>query len=70
VEYRLSGISQVAVSDKAGMTFAAGLRSILRQDPTVRDGGEIATWRRRDRLPAARPATRPLDAATKTRPAR
>jgi type IV pilus assembly protein PilB len=41
VEYRLSGISQVAVSDKAGMTFAAGLRSILRQDPDVVMVGEI-----------------------------
>jgi type IV pilus assembly protein PilB len=41
VEYRLNGISQVAVSDKAGMTFAAGLRSILRQDPDVVMVGEI-----------------------------
>ena len=41
VEYRLSGISQVAVSDRAGMTFAAGLRSILRQDPDVVMVGEI-----------------------------
>jgi type IV pilus assembly protein PilB len=41
VEYRLGGISQVAVSDKSGMTFAAGLRSILRQDPDVVMVGEI-----------------------------
>src|SRR3989442_4363484 len=41
VEYRLSGISQVAVSERAGMTFAAGLRSILRQDPDVVMVGEI-----------------------------
>jgi type IV pilus assembly protein PilB len=41
VEYRLAGISQVAVSEKAGMTFAAGLRSILRQDPDVVMVGEI-----------------------------
>ena len=41
VEYRLTGISQVAVSEKAGMTFAAGLRSILRQDPDVVMLGEI-----------------------------
>ena len=41
VEYRLAGISQVAVSDKAGLTFAAGLRSILRQDPDVVMVGEI-----------------------------
>ena len=41
VEYRLPGINQVAVSDKSGMTFAAGLRSILRQDPDVIMVGEI-----------------------------
>ena len=41
VEYRLTGVTQVAVSDKAGMTFAAGLRSILRQDPDVVMVGEI-----------------------------
>ena len=41
VEYRLAGISQVAVVDRAGMTFAAGLRSILRQDPDVVMLGEI-----------------------------
>jgi type IV pilus assembly protein PilB len=41
VEYRLAGINQVAVSEKAGLTFAAGLRSILRQDPDVIMVGEI-----------------------------
>jgi type IV pilus assembly protein PilB len=41
VEYRLAGINQVAVSEKAGLTFAAGLRSILRQDPNVVMVGEI-----------------------------
>ena len=41
IEYRLAGINQVAVSDKAGLTFAAGLRSILRQDPDVVMVGEI-----------------------------
>jgi type IV pilus assembly protein PilB len=41
IEYRLSGINQVPVSDKAGLTFAAGLRSILRQDPDVVMVGEI-----------------------------
>lgn len=41
VEYRLAGINQVAVSEKAGLTFAAGLRSILRQDPDVVMVGEI-----------------------------
>jgi type IV pilus assembly protein PilB len=41
VEYRLAGVNQVAVSDRAGLTFAAGLRSILRQDPDVVMVGEI-----------------------------
>jgi type IV pilus assembly protein PilB len=41
IEYRVPGITQVAVSDKAGLTFAAGLRSILRQDPNIVMVGEI-----------------------------
>jgi type IV pilus assembly protein PilB len=41
VEFRLQGVNQVAVSPKAGLTFAAGLRSILRQDPDVVMVGEI-----------------------------
>ncbi len=41
VEYELSGISQGQVSERAGFTFAAGLRSILRQDPDVILVGEI-----------------------------
>jgi type IV pilus assembly protein PilB len=41
VEYRLPGVNQVAVSDKVGLSFAAGLRSILRQDPDVIMVGEI-----------------------------
>jgi type IV pilus assembly protein PilB len=41
VEYRLAGINQVAVSEKTGLTFAAGLRSILRQDPDIIMVGEI-----------------------------
>jgi type IV pilus assembly protein PilB len=41
VEYRLAGINQVQVNEKIGMTFAAGLRSILRQDPDVVMVGEI-----------------------------
>jgi type IV pilus assembly protein PilB len=41
IEYRLAGVNQVAVSEKAGLTFAAGLRSILRQDPNVVMVGEI-----------------------------
>lgn len=41
VEYTLSGINQVNVNSKAGMTFASALRSILRQDPDVIMLGEI-----------------------------
>ena len=41
VEYRINGISQVAVNEKAGLTFASGLRSILRQDPDIIMLGEI-----------------------------
>ena len=41
VEYRLPGIVQVQVHEKAGLTFAAALRSILRQDPDVVLVGEI-----------------------------
>ncbi|HEU4631901.1 MAG TPA: type II/IV secretion system protein [Gemmatimonadaceae bacterium] len=41
VEYRLPGIVQVQVNEKAGLTFAAALRSILRQDPDVVLVGEI-----------------------------
>jgi len=35
VEYQLSGIAQVQVNDKVGLTFAKALRSILRQDPNI-----------------------------------
>jgi type IV pilus assembly protein PilB len=41
VEYMVSGITQVQLNRKAGMTFASGLRSILRQDPDVIMVGEI-----------------------------
>jgi type IV pilus assembly protein PilB len=41
VEYELSGINQCGVNVRAGMTFAAGLRSMLRQDPDVIMVGEM-----------------------------
>ena len=41
VEYRLPGINQVQVNPKAGLMFASGLRSILRQDPNIIMVGEI-----------------------------
>lgn len=41
VEYMLEGINQVQVNVKAGLTFATGLRSILRQDPDIVMIGEI-----------------------------
>ncbi|MEW6157113.1 MAG: GspE/PulE family protein [Verrucomicrobiota bacterium] len=41
IEYQLKGINQIQVSEKAGLTFARGLRSILRHDPDVILVGEI-----------------------------
>ena len=41
VEYRIKGISQIQVNPKIDLTFARGLRSILRQDPEVIMVGEI-----------------------------
>jgi len=41
VEYKLAGISQVQVKPQIGLTFAAGLRSFLRQDPDVILVGEV-----------------------------
>ena len=47
VEYKIPGISQIAVKPKIGLDFAAGLRHILRQDPDIIMVGEI-----RDKEPA------------------
>ncbi len=41
IEYEISGINQVAVQDKIGMTFATTLRSMLRQDPDIIMVGEM-----------------------------
>lgn len=41
IEYQIAGISQIQVRPKIGLTFAAGLRSILRQDPDIVLVGEI-----------------------------
>ena len=41
VEFTMNGINQVNVNEKAGLTFASGLRSILRQDPDIVMIGEI-----------------------------
>ena len=41
IEYRLPGISQTQVNEKKGMTFARGLRHVLRQDPDIIMVGEI-----------------------------
>jgi type II secretory ATPase GspE/PulE/Tfp pilus assembly ATPase PilB-like protein len=41
VEYRLDGVSQIQVRDKIGLTFARGLRHILRHDPDIVMIGEI-----------------------------
>ncbi len=41
VEYNIDGVNQVQINDKTGMTFANGLRAILRQDPDIIAVGEI-----------------------------
>jgi type IV pilus assembly protein PilB len=41
VEYRIQGVNQTQVNPKVGMTFASGLRALLRQDPDVIMVGEI-----------------------------
>ncbi len=41
VEYRIQGVNQTQVNPKAGMTFASGLRALLRQDPNIIMVGEV-----------------------------
>ncbi len=41
IEYRMEGLSQVAVNTRVGLTFAAGLRTLLRFDPDVVMVGEV-----------------------------
>jgi type IV pilus assembly protein PilB len=41
VEYKMNGVNQIQVNSEVGLTFASGLRSILRQDPDVVMVGEI-----------------------------
>jgi type IV pilus assembly protein PilB len=41
IEYAIAGVNQVHINPKAGITFASGLRSILRQDPDIVMVGEI-----------------------------
>ena len=41
IEYHLPGISQIQVNEKKGLTFASGLRSLLRQDPDIMMVGEV-----------------------------
>lgn len=41
VEYKLAGINQVMINPKAGLTFAAGMRALVRQDPDIIMVGEI-----------------------------
>ncbi len=41
VEYKIPGVNQTQVNSKAGMTFASGLRALLRQDPNIIMVGEI-----------------------------
>ncbi len=41
IEYRMDGVTQMAVNNRVGLTFAAGLRTILRSDPDVVMVGEV-----------------------------
>jgi len=41
VEFKIKGVNQISVNNKAGLTFAKGLRSIVRQDPNIIMVGEI-----------------------------
>lgn len=41
VEYKIAGVNQTQTNSKAGMTFASGLRALLRQDPNIIMVGEI-----------------------------
>ena len=69
VEYRLAGVNQVQINNRAGLTFASALRSILRSDPDV---VMVRDPRRRDRQDLdrgrAHGSLRPLDAAHERRP--
>src|SRR5204862_3369810 len=44
VEYHLKGVNQVQVNPKIGVTFASGLRTLVRQDPDVIMVGEIRDY--------------------------
>jgi type IV pilus assembly protein PilB len=41
VEYQMAGVNQVQINPKAGLTFASGMRSFLRQDPNIIMIGEM-----------------------------
>lgn len=41
VEYRMPGVTQISVNERAGLTFARGLRSLVRQDPDIVMIGEV-----------------------------
>ena len=43
VEYELSGVKQIQVNEKSGLSFASGLRSLVRSDPDVIMVGEMRT---------------------------
>ena len=64
IEMQIPGVNQMQINARAGVTFASGLRSILRQDPNVilvgeirdQETADIALGRRADRPPAAQHA--------------
>ena len=71
VEYRLAGVNQVQINNRAGLTFASALRSILRSDPDVVMVGEIRDGETaKISIEAALTGHFVLDAARTTPPAR
>ena len=63
VEYRIGGITQVQINPPAGLTFASGLRHILRGDPDVVMVGEIRDRETAELSSSRRQNTKPLELA-------
>jgi type II secretory ATPase GspE/PulE/Tfp pilus assembly ATPase PilB-like protein len=55
VEYQMAGVNQVQINERVGLTFAGGLRTILRQDPDIVMVGEIRDPETASIAPCRRP---------------
>src|SRR5262249_20535946 len=60
VEYQLPGVNQIPVRPKIGLSFAAGVRHIVRQDPDVIMVGEIRDLQTAESAPQAAPTAHPV----------